>query len=177
MQTLKQHVLKAAQVLDRPWMWILFSAGILSSDFFTGPFIQFPIAFVLPVTLAAWHRGAKWALGFAIILPLVRFSYSLVWKVPWTMTDATVNLCIRITILAAFAVLTARVARQNRELLREVKLLKGILPICGFCKKIRDEQGNWQQLESYISKKTDAQFSHSFCPECGRTHYAEYLPT
>ena len=50
--------------------------------------------------------------------------------------------------------------------LAEVKTLRGFIPICAHCKKIRDDKGYWEQLENYISKKTDALFSHSICPEC-----------
>ena len=48
--------------------------------------------------------------------------------------------------------------------LAEVKNLKGMLPICGHCKKIRDDQGYWNQMETYISEHTDATFSHGVCP-------------
>ncbi|MCB0197388.1 MAG: hypothetical protein KDJ65_35905 [Anaerolineae bacterium] len=58
--------------------------------------------------------------------------------------------------------------------LAEVKVLKEILPICANCKKIRDDQGYWQQVESYISKHTDTSFSHGICPDCMKTLYPEY---
>jgi|GEM_PF-1856100 len=50
--------------------------------------------------------------------------------------------------------------------LDEIKTLKGIVPICAKCKKIRDEKGHWNTLESYIEKHSDASFSHGVCPEC-----------
>ena len=50
--------------------------------------------------------------------------------------------------------------------LNEVKVLKGILPICSYCKNIRDENGNWNKIESYINKHTEADFSHGICPSC-----------
>jgi sigma-B regulation protein RsbU (phosphoserine phosphatase) len=52
------------------------------------------------------------------------------------------------------------------EALARVKQLQGLLPICAYCKKIRDDQNYWQQVESYISEHSEAQFSHSICPEC-----------
>jgi hypothetical protein len=64
--------------------------------------------------------------------------------------------------------------RKNGELeasLGEVKTLRGILPICASCKKIRDDEGYWNQVESYIKKHTGAQFSHSLCPECAKRLY------
>lgn len=61
--------------------------------------------------------------------------------------------------------LTERVA-ELREALLNVKQLGGLLPICSYCKKIRDDQNYWQQVESYVGKHSDAKFSHSICPQC-----------
>jgi len=60
---------------------------------------------------------------------------------------------------------------QLQNSLSEIKNLKGILPICSYCKKIRDDEGNWKQLEVYIHNKTEAYFSHGVCPECNTLHY------
>lgn len=57
--------------------------------------------------------------------------------------------------------------------LSEIRTLRGILPICCACKKIRDEGGGWHELESYISAHSDADFSHGICPECMRSLYPE----
>jgi CheY-like chemotaxis protein len=64
---------------------------------------------------------------------------------------------------------TAELQTANRELSRalsEVKVLNALLPICSYCKKIRDDKDYWQSVESYISQHTNAQFSHGICPEC-----------
>jgi hypothetical protein len=55
---------------------------------------------------------------------------------------------------------------QLEEALATVKLLEGIIPICMYCKKIRDDEESWQQMERYISEHSAAQFSHGICPEC-----------
>ena len=57
--------------------------------------------------------------------------------------------------------------------LSEVKALSGLLPICASCKKIRDDRGYWNQIESYISKHSDAQFSHGICPVCAKKLYPD----
>lgn len=62
---------------------------------------------------------------------------------------------------------------QLREALSEIKTLKGFIPICASCKKIRDDEGYWDQLEAYISKHTDAKFTHGLCPECVEKYKAE----
>ncbi len=57
--------------------------------------------------------------------------------------------------------------------LEEVKTLRGIIPICSYCKKIRDDKGIWNQLEAYIRSHSDAEFSHGACPECYKKQMAE----
>lgn len=52
------------------------------------------------------------------------------------------------------------------EALHEVKMLRGLLPICSYCKKIRDEEGNWHQLENYLSSRSDLTFTHTICQDC-----------
>ena len=58
-----------------------------------------------------------------------------------------------------------------RLLLSEVKVLRGILPLCSFCKKIRDDEGYWHQVDSYISEHSQADISHSVCPDCMKKNY------
>lgn len=65
--------------------------------------------------------------------------------------------------------------RELQEALSKVKQLSGLLPICAGCKKIRDDKGYWQQIESYIHQHSEAEFSHGICPECAQKYYAEYL--
>lgn len=72
------------------------------------------------------------------------------------------------------------VERENVDLihslqsaLQEVKTLRGILPTCSYCKDIRDEEGNWHQLEAYIQRHSDAKFSHGICSACLQKHFPE----
>jgi len=66
-----------------------------------------------------------------------------------------------------------RLNAELQEALSELKTLRGILPICAACKKIRDDTGYWQQIESYISQRSEALFSHGICPECVRKLYPD----
>lgn len=89
--------------------------------------------------------------------------------------------------LAAIALQNSRnlderiAAEQQREkvildlnkALSEVKKLSGLLPICSHCKKIRDDKGYWNQIESYIHEHSDAVFSHGICQECAKKHYPD----
>lgn len=67
--------------------------------------------------------------------------------------------------------------QKNQELseaLAQVRQLKGLLPICMYCKKIRKDENYWQQIEVYVGEHSEADFSHSICPECLEKHYPEY---
>jgi GAF domain-containing protein len=59
------------------------------------------------------------------------------------------------------------------DYIAEIKTLRGLIPICAQCKKIRDDQGYWQRLERYLEDHTEAEFSHGLCPECVKTLYPE----
>jgi CheY-like chemotaxis protein len=60
--------------------------------------------------------------------------------------------------------------RELDHALSKVKRLQGLLPICSYCKKIRGEKSYWRQVESYVEEHTDAQFTHSICPDCATAH-------
>jgi CheY-like chemotaxis protein len=68
---------------------------------------------------------------------------------------------------------TKRLVQDLKKVLARVKTLSGMLPICSSCKRIRDDKGYWSQIESYISRHSDAEFSHGMCPDCEKKAYAE----
>jgi hypothetical protein len=61
-----------------------------------------------------------------------------------------------------------RFVGELKEALANVKTLQGLLPICAWCKRIRDDKGYWMQVETYIGRHSAAQFTHGMCPECAR---------
>ncbi len=65
--------------------------------------------------------------------------------------------------------------KELQEKIGEVNMLTGFLPICSNCKKIRDDNGEWEQMEMYISKRSEAQFSHGICPDCMQSLYGNVL--
>ena len=68
-----------------------------------------------------------------------------------------------------------KAVEEREKALYEVKVLRGLLPICASCKKIRNDEGYWIQMEAYIRDHSEANFSHGICPECARKLYPEYL--
>ncbi len=67
--------------------------------------------------------------------------------------------------------------RTLQDALSQVKTLRGLLPICANCKKIRDDSGYWRQVEDYVSEHSEADFSHGICPDCMRKLYPDLFPT
>ena len=172
MECLMSHNDPSKHNLMPYWIGIGFLLSL--ADYFSGPFLQFPVTFLIPVALAAWYNGRWHALIFALILPAIRFYYvTEVWTVPWSITEASINALIRMIVLSLFAVIIDRTAIQTRQLQKEVVLLEGLLPICSFCKKIRDDKSEWQPIEKYISERSPASFSHGLCPDCVKKHYGE----
>ena len=152
--------------------WGLLSAFLLVLEQTLGTWMQFPV-YILPVGLAVWYNGFRWGAVFAVLLPLFRLLMILFLGAPGTPTVSLINAAVRILGLLGFAFLIGYIVRQNKELEREIKILEGILPVCSFCKKIRDEQDSWHPIEEYISDRSEAMFSHSFCPSCYEEHYGE----
>ena len=71
-------------------------------------------------------------------------------------------------------VVREKLIEELKEALAKVKTLSGFIPICSHCKKIRDDKGYWTQVEEYVRDHTEAEFSHSLCPDCIKKYYPEY---
>jgi sigma-B regulation protein RsbU (phosphoserine phosphatase) len=84
---------------------------------------------------------------------------------PFDKTELLARVGIGTQMVQLQQALTERVG-ELRDALVSVKQLGGLLPICSYCKKIRDDQNYWQQVEAYVGKHSEAKFSHSICPQC-----------
>jgi len=92
----------------------------------------------------------------------------------WLLWNATPDPAERVIFSVARDVTARKQAEEERErivrelqaALAEVRTLQGILPLCSYCKKIRDDENYWQTVESYVARHTNTRFSHSICPDC-----------
>ncbi len=84
---------------------------------------------------------------------------------PFDQEELRARVQVGVRIIELQTTLAARVA-ELEEALARVRQLRGLLPICSYCKKIRDDQNYWQQVEQYVSTHTEVQFSHGICPDC-----------
>jgi hypothetical protein len=170
---------------DRPWWlpppvrfhaawWVVLAAALLWVEYATGLHHQFPLLYVIPVSLSAWYSG-KWpALALAMTVP----SAHLVFLAPDSsgsdLAAAAAQTAFRTTIVIVMVLWFARLSEYEHALERKVQVLEGLLPICSFCKSIKNEAGEWERLEGYISRRSETQFSHGVCPSCQGIHYPEY---
>jgi hypothetical protein len=156
-----------------PLSWVVIACSCLALDFLAGPSIHLAATSVLSVALAAWHRGLRWALPFALGQPAVRFAFIFFWDVPSSLPVSAVNLLIRAVVLCGFACLVAHTAQQKRL----VADLERLLCVCAWCKRIRDEKDAWQPLEKYLSNRGESAVTHGICPDCARKQLPEPTET
>ena len=124
------------------------------------------------------HRSLRYEkdghVTHAYIRTIDEFDWYLVVEQPETETIrqihttllANLGVCIAVT-LVVLALINAAVNAYQRR----IETLRGIVPICSYCKQIRDDKGYWNKVEEYVSQHTDAKFSHSICPACLQEHF------
>jgi K+-sensing histidine kinase KdpD len=151
--------------------------GVL--DWVTGYELSFFVFYFIPIAFAAWYLGLFATVLAAVLSGMSWFfadlfaghHYSAMLYEVWS---ATTRFASFITIGWAVSRMRQMLdrERQSAEMLRqalsEIKVLENFLPICAECKKIRDKDGDWQELEVYIAQHSNTQFSHGYCPECGK---------
>lgn len=111
---------------------------------YNGIYLDILRSFTLPML--------PWSLSFAIFGALVGFLYGAINQANKEKSKLIIEL---------------------QDALAEVKTLSGLIPICSWCKKIRDDKGYWNQIESYIKEHSVAEFTHGICPECAEKQYSE----
>ena len=89
-------------------------------------------------------------------------------------------ICILLSLIVVFSLRMDKAAKEREHMitelqdaLAEVRKLRGIIPICASCKKVRDDKGYWNQIELYIREHSEADFSHGICPECAKNLYPD----
>ncbi len=146
------------------------------SIYFTGFFLVFPGIFSIP------GLGFRYSL-FALIFTLIGFDVLFGLIIPMSSDlFLTYNMFLGglVLIYAYLGFLFESIFRKNhvtteklKETLIEVRQLSGLLPMCAKCKKIRDDKGYWQRVETYIEAHTQAEFSHGLCPGCLESTYGD----
>ena len=157
-----------------PGWWVALGALLLWLDHVAGSNV--PVLYVLPVILAAWYIGKMGSCRVGIRRADFSHPESGLVVEPRAGSHLanpghTVSGCRR----AAHRTLVRPAGRLRARAQAPGSGIEGLLPICAFCKSIRNESGKWENLESYISRRSEAEFSHGVCPSCGAAHYPGML--
>lgn len=151
---------KPPQWLKHPVSYLLMSFVILAVDLVTGPFLLFPILFVVPVSLSAWCYSSRWAYAMAVLLPVGRFFIAVFLDHPSPLPYMVANALIRVAVLVFMAYLVSRTARQTREL---EKRYSGLVTVCAWSHTIEYE-GQWISFEEYLKRRFNIDTSHGISP-------------
>jgi len=157
-----------------PLWWVALGCVMLAIDYLSSESVSFPVVYVIPIILAAWYSGRWPAVALAIAVPVFRLLFLVMPHSPrGGMATLGLATALRGIVIIILALWFSRLAEFERALQRRVKVLEGLLPICSFCKNIRNEAGEWERMEGYISRRSEAEFSHGVCPSCTATHYPD----
>ena len=152
----------------RVLLWLGPLLVIAGLDYLLGPEIRLIVLYALPIGLAAWQHGRALGLALAVAVPLFRLSHYLhTWELPLDPTTSAVNALLHIAGFVGIVLLVDRMATQAQR----IRVLEEFIRVCMFCKRVGNDQQQWQLLERYISERTDSQFSHGICPECAEREY------
>lgn len=151
--------------------WISIAVLTVLVDYLTGPVYSFPVLVAIPIALSSWYSGRLVGIAAGVIIMIGELYLFSIWHEIVSVMILILYVSVRLVIMFSFIVLIDIIRKQKKE----IKVLKGFLPICSFCKKIRDDSGNWVEIEQYIDARSDAKFSHSLCPGCLQEHYGEFL--
>lgn len=151
---------------------------------FTGRFIVFQNLFYIPIILSCMcymMKGFAYSVCLAVLYMLLIVSFTSESSI---IEQALARVVLFVAIAGVVTFLSTRRKRAEeeraklvlelQESLEKVRMLSGLLPICAACKKIRNDQGYWEHIETYIRDHSEADFSHDICPECAERLYPEY---
>lgn len=158
--------------------------AILLADLAVPLGVAMGVPYVAAVLLTLWSPDKRFTVLVAVISSLLVVAAFLV-KPPagelWKVLSNRALALLAIWVTTVIALERKRIedkrekaVREREKALEEVKILRGFLPICASCKKIRDHQGYWTQMEAYIRDHSEAEFSHGICPECVTKLYPEF---
>jgi hypothetical protein len=169
------------------WALALIILGAIGwFDYVTGYELHVFAFYFLPVWLIGWHVGPRSGVYMALFAAGTWFMVDYLSGNPYSSPgiagwNALMQLAACIVVAGIASVVRTQLRVQEKlnaelfEMMAQIKRLEGLLPICAACKQIRNERGEWELMEKYITAHSEAHFSHSVCPDCARKLYPEYF--
>jgi hypothetical protein len=154
-------------------------------DLFTPPGVAIGVLYAVVVLLSLWTPRSKGTLIFALVCSFLIIAVLFYKPSVPEMYKVLFNRGISLFVVWTTAMLGIRrnkIEQQRNMILierekahQEVKILRGFLPICASCKKIKDDNGYWTQIEGYIKDHSEADFTHGICPDCVEKLYPDFF--
>ena len=170
---LQDRITKFKPFLICTYLCVFFGVIVFIIDLMLPLGVAGGVPYIAVVLLSLRSNNVKFTIFIAILcslLTVLGYFYSPeggeLWKV--LMNRALALFAIWVT-----ALLSLKIIHESQK---EIIMLRGFIPICSSCKNVRDDKGYWNQVESYIHKHSEAQFSHGICPDCMKKLYPEYVP-
>lgn len=143
------------------------------------------VPYVVVILISLWSPK-KWLTVLLAVISSIFTIFAFFYKPPVAdMWKVIFNRALALFVIWVTTILTLymktlgekreQLINEREKTLSQIKVLQGLLPICSSCKKIRDDKGCWEQMEVYISEKSEALFNHSLCPECAQKLYPDYF--
>ncbi len=162
---------------------IVFVIGLLLNlivgtvDFLTGLEIGLSVFYLMPIGFVVWYGGrASGYLMSALSTLTMIASDVLGGHISHSPAVEAWNSFVHFVFFIVVTFLVSRlkydlderakIIAELKRALEEIKTLSGLLPICAWCKKVRDDKGYWKQVEHYVAEHTEAEFTHGICPDC-----------
>ncbi len=154
---------------------LLSFAGFLVLHIFEGGggYTSPVFCYVFP-PIAIYLLGLRWGIGLSVLVVSPMMYFLITGILGGETQGYSQSFVVRFLLSYLVSMsLFQLVEYQRLKAEQEVKNLSGLLPICAGCKMIRQDDGSWSQIESYIQNRSDAQFSHGICPECTKELYPD----
>ena len=156
-----------------------------TAGYLSGYKIHMDIFYLIPIAFVVWFVGKKAGIVMSFVAIATRTESRFIGgKILHNYFITSWNTAIHLAFFLVVTLLLTRLRAYMQErtnliselqsALSDVKELSGILPICASCKKIRNDEGYWQNVEEYLTKHTNAEFSHGLCKECSEKLYPQF---
>ncbi len=183
----RENMLKFLKNLNQPQVAaisLLLIIIIALIDHITVYDFGFFVLYYIPLIFFSWYSNKIGAVLISIFTINVLYIANYHTSYQYTLTFG--NIWNMTLLLASFMLVSvgaqhvAHLLKAEKELsgklkiaINEIKLLSGLLPICAICKKIRNDKGYWEQIEAYIGKHSEAEFTHAICPDCMKEKFPQ----
>lgn len=150
-------------------------------DYITGPEIGFSIFYVMPIFAITWRLGLSAGMALSGASAIVWSFVDFLGRPEMSRWSAVWNVFVGFILLVSFTYLVSRIKNdiirltatttELAQALSEVKRLTGMMRMCAWCRRIKNDEGLWEPLDLYVRKHSDVNFTHGICPDCVKEHY------